>query len=233
MAAAPVHVAGERLLLDPEGALFWPREGVLALADLSLRGTGARERFHPAPGRGAGSAGEETIKRLAALLRRWRPRLVLVLGVMPERPGRLPPGLSSRLAAMASAHPFVWVYERAGGPAPLGEDRRKTAEFWESPPLIFRPRPAQRAAGEIAGHLRPVSAPAGAPAPARPCFVVDGQRVLLPAFGPEAGGMDAHQPAIQALFPHGARVFLLGAERLSSFPVVGRPIIGRRARRWD
>ncbi len=247
MVPAPVHVAGERLLLDPDGALFWPREKVLALADLSLSrekimtGSGMGERERSRPARVRGSAGGETIERLAALLRRWRPRLVLVLGAMPDGPGRLPPGLSSRLAAMAASHPFVRVCDRTDEPAPLGASLGgiggRTVEFWHSPPLVFRPRPAERDAkrdeGEVAGHLRPVCAPAGVPATARPCFVVDGMRVLLPAFGLEAGGMDARQPAIQALFPRGARVFLLGTERLSSFPIVGRPIIGRRARRED
>ncbi len=162
MTPAPVHVAGERLLLDPSGALFWPREGVLALAE-------------PPPGRA-----------LAAMLRRWRPRRVLVL---------------SEIAAESC------------------------------PPLIFRNCPghncpAEAARGEIAAHLRPVAVPPGTPdAAALPCFVADAARVLLPGFG--AGGQDIHAPVIRALFPHGARVFVLGRERFSSFPIgprrAGRP----------
>jgi len=34
MTAAPVHLAGERLMLDPDGALFWPAQKLLAVADL-------------------------------------------------------------------------------------------------------------------------------------------------------------------------------------------------------
>ena len=240
MTPAPVHVAGERLLLDPEGALFWPRERVLALADLSF-------------GRGSGPAGGETIRRLAGLLRRWRPRHVLVLETVPgtvptwpgELPAGLPPGLSSRLAAMAASNSFVWIRDRADNAPSFEGDGGRTAEFWHSPPLVFRPRPAERAQGEVAGHLRPIAVPvdvsvgvsvgvvAGAPATARPCFVADGMRVLLPAFGPATSGTDVRQPPIQALFPYGARVFLTGAERRSSFPILGKPIIGRRARRQE
>ena len=36
MTAAPVHLAGERLMLDPMGALFWPETGLLAVSDLHL-----------------------------------------------------------------------------------------------------------------------------------------------------------------------------------------------------
>jgi len=35
-AAAPIHLAGERLMLDPAGALFWPRQKLLAVSDLHL-----------------------------------------------------------------------------------------------------------------------------------------------------------------------------------------------------
>ena len=36
MTAAPVHLAGERLMLDPMGGLFWPETGLLAVSDLHL-----------------------------------------------------------------------------------------------------------------------------------------------------------------------------------------------------
>ncbi len=50
---------------------------------------------------------------------------------------------------------------------------------------------------------------------------VAGERLLLE--GSESGGQDIHAPAIRALFPHGARVFLLGRERLASCALAGRP----------
>ncbi|MFC7551700.1 hypothetical protein ACFQU7_04360 [Pseudoroseomonas wenyumeiae] len=31
-----MHLAGERLLLDPSGALFWPSRQILAVSDLHL-----------------------------------------------------------------------------------------------------------------------------------------------------------------------------------------------------
>ena len=36
MTAAPIHLAGERLMLDPAGALFWPATSLLAVSDLHL-----------------------------------------------------------------------------------------------------------------------------------------------------------------------------------------------------
>ena len=43
MTAAPIHLAGERLMLDPAGALFWPAAGLLAVSDLHL------EKGRPTP----------------------------------------------------------------------------------------------------------------------------------------------------------------------------------------
>ena len=55
--------------------------------------------------------------------------------------------------------------------------------------LAFRHIPTPRAAGEIAGHLHPRAvAPTRAGGVARPCFVSDGRRVLMPAFGAYTGG---------------------------------------------
>jgi metallophosphoesterase superfamily enzyme len=42
-------------------------------------------------------------------------------------------------------------------------------------------------------------------------------RVMMPAFGAYAGGLDVRDRAIAELFPRGGRVFLLGQDRLFSF----------------
>jgi hypothetical protein len=44
----------------------------------------------------------------------------------------------------------------------------------------------------------------------------------MPAFGAYTGGLDASDPAIAGLFPRGGRAFLLGSERLYSFPLAPR-----------
>ena len=78
MIAAPVHLSGERLMLDPR------RRDVLA-------GARPARGLRPAPGEGhvlrrprlaACRRGDThvTLERLAALLHRWRPRVVVALG---------------------------------------------------------------------------------------------------------------------------------------------------------
>jgi DNA ligase-associated metallophosphoesterase len=218
MTPAPLHFAGERLMLDPDGALFWPAQRLLAVADLHLeKGSAAAARGSLLPPWDT----RVTLDRVAALLRRWHPGIVVALGDTfhdARGSGRLDPHDLARLRLMAAAHRFVWVLGNHDPTPPDGIDGEAAAD-WRLGPLRFvhQARPGQ-AGGEICGHHHPraqVQARGGVVS--RPCFVVDGWRLMLPALGAYTGGLDVRDPAIAALFPRGGRVFLLGRERLFSF----------------
>ncbi len=223
MTAAPVHLAGERLMLDPAGALLWPAAGLLALADLHLeKGSAFAARGMLLPPWDT----RATLDRLAALLRRYAPRIVVALGdSFHDRGGaaRLPGTEAARLRAMTAAHRFVWVAGNHDPDPAEGLGGEFVAAF-AAGPLVFRHQAETGApAGEISGHYHPKAAIAArAGTVRRACFVTDARRVLLPAFGAYAGGLDVTDPAIAALFPRGGRVFLLGQERLFSFALGGR-----------
>ena len=70
MTAAPVHMAGERLMLDPRGAMFWPARRLLAVSDLHLeKGSSFARKGMLLPPWDT----QTTLDRLALLLRHWRP----------------------------------------------------------------------------------------------------------------------------------------------------------------
>jgi DNA ligase-associated metallophosphoesterase len=74
-------------------------------------------------------------------------------------------------------------------------------------------------AGEISGHFHPkASVRAQGRRVTRPCFVTDGARLILPAFGAFTGGLRVTDIAIRSLFPNGFTVHMLGREGLFSFP---------------
>ncbi|MDP7546929.1 MAG: phosphoesterase, partial [Alphaproteobacteria bacterium] len=50
------------------------------------------------------------------------------------------------------------------------------------------------------------------------CFISDDLRVVLPAFGAYAGGLDVGDPAYGAIFPGSFKVYLLGQEGVHVFP---------------
>jgi hypothetical protein len=218
VSAAPVHLAGERLMLDPAGALFWPATGLLAVSDLHLeKGSSYARRGQLLPPWDT----HATLDRLTLLLRRWQPRLVVALGDSfhdTDGAGRLPPGELARLKAITQAHRFIWV-QGNHDPAPPRGVGGEWMEAFASTTLVFRHQAAAGAtAGEICGHHHPKAAvPAHGASIIRPCFVADARRLMMPAFGAYTGGLDVRDPAIARLFPRGGRVFLLGKERLFSF----------------
>ena len=222
MISAPVHLAGERLLLDPQGALFWPARALLAVADLHLeKGSAAAARGSLLPPWDTGL----TLDRLAALLRRYMPRTVLALGDSFHDAGgseRMQPRERARLQAMTGSAAFVWVRGNHDPAPPDGVGGAAVAE-WRDGRLSFRHQASARPGElEICGHHHPkAQVPARGTVVSRPCFVFDGRRLMLPALGAYTGGLDVRDPAIAALFPRGGRVFLLGRERLFSFPLAG------------
>lgn len=224
MTAAPVHIAGERLMLDPAGVLHWPARRMLVVADLHFeKGSSFAARGRLLPPYDT----RETLARLVPLLRRYGPRRVVFLGdSFHDREGCVrmaEPDRAAFLAAFAGIE-ITWVAGNHDPAPPVGLPGL-AVEALQDGPLAFRHIPTPRAMGEIAGHLHPRAvAPTRAGGVARPCFVSDGRRVLMPAFGAYTGGLDTADPAIATLFPRGGRAFLIGSERLYSFPLAPRRV---------
>jgi uncharacterized protein len=217
VSAAPVHLAGERLILDPAGALFWPARRLLAVSDLHLeKGSSFARKGMLLPPWDS----KVTLDRLTLLLRHWRPQTVVALGDSfhdSQGAGRLVPADATRLTAMTQDTEFVWVLGNHDPKPPSGIGGR-SVEALEAGPLVFRHQGIRGATGEICGHHHPkATAPARGCLITRPCFVADAGRLMLPAFGAYAGGLDVSHPAIRQLFSRSGRAFLLGRERLFSF----------------
>ena len=217
MTAAPIHLAGERLMLDPAGALFWPATSLLVVSDLHLeKGSSYARHGQLLPPWDT----HATLDRLTNLLRRYQPRLVIALGDSfhdADGSTRLPPGELARLRAITEAHRFIWV-QGNHDPTPPNGVGGEWVEAFATTTLTFRHQATPGANAEISGHHHPKAAiPARGTSVSRPCFVADSRRVIMPAFGAYTGGLDVREPAIARLFPRGGRVFLLGKERLFSF----------------
>jgi uncharacterized protein len=82
--------------------------------------------------------------------------------------------------------------------------------------LLFRHEPEDiDARGEVAGHLHPcATVTRRGRSLRRRCFVSDGKRLLMPAFGAYAGGLDVRDRAVRGLFGERFLTYLLGAARV-------------------
>jgi DNA ligase-associated metallophosphoesterase len=219
MTAAPIHFRGERLMLDPAGAAFWPAKRILIVADLHF------EKSASLAIRGAMGSSHDTkatLERLNHLVRLYRPAKVVILGDnFPDKDAarHLAKDDRGKIEAMAREASFIWV---AGNfeTSPTGLPGISVPSYREGP-FTFRHHAAAMLGPrelEISGHFHPkASIDARAKRVSRPCFVTDANRLMLPAFGAHAGGLDVRDPSIARLFPRGLRVFLLGQDQLFSF----------------
>jgi DNA ligase-associated metallophosphoesterase len=219
MHAAPFHLQDHLFHLEPEGALYWPAQRVLIVADLHLeKGSAAARQGHLVPPWDS----RLTLDRLARLLRRLNPATVIALGDSfhdVHGAARMAQPDTARLRDLTQQADFVWIQGNHDPLAPAGIGGRHAPE-WSLGGIVFRHQASAGFAGEISGHFHPKArVPTRAGEVVRPCFVADARKIMLPAFGAYTGGLNVRAPSIAAHFPHGGRVFLLGQHRLFSFPL--------------
>lgn len=222
------EIAGEEVLLDPSGVLFWPAESLLAVADLHLEkgsSQAARGVFLPPYDTGA------TLAALAAAIARYEPRTVLCLGDSfhdRRADGRMDGLDRDRIAALQAGRAWVWISGNHDPLAPVGLGGEACDELALGP-LIFRHEPCGAAApGEVAGHLHPSARiRQRGRSLRRRCFAGDGARLVLPAFGAFTGGLNVLDEAWKGIFAaRRFNAYMLGATRV--FPVPGRVLLHDR-----
>ena len=160
--------------------------------------------------------------RLAALIGRYAPRAVIALGDSfhdPNGPARLAAGDRLQLHSLQRGRDWIWLTGNHD-PAPAAGTAGSFAATLAIGELVLRHRPTG-ADGEIAGHLHPVARVSGHGRTVhRRCFACDGARMVMPAFGAYAGGLDVRDRAFTKVF--GSRPFtahMLGDRRLYAIPV--------------
>jgi hypothetical protein len=208
-------IAGVELVADPAGALYWPEERLLAVADLHLeKASSFAERGVLLPPYDTAA----TLVRLAQLIARYAPSAVIALGDSfhdGRGSSRLGSPDRASLATLQSGRDWIWI---AGNhdPEPSEDVGGDFAASLTLGPLTFRHEPDSAGDGVIAGHLHPVARIARrGRAVSRRCFACDGRRVVMPAFGAYAGGLNVRDRAFAAVFETLAfTVHMLGERRI-------------------
>jgi DNA ligase-associated metallophosphoesterase len=211
-----IALAGVTFTADPAGALYWPDEKLLVVADLHLeKGSAFAARGVLLPPYDTAT----TLARLARLIERYAPRLVIALGDSFHDgggPGRMSDNSRVALTALQRGRDWVWI---AGNhdPEPAENIGGRFADVLAFGTLTLRHEPSPKQSdGEIAGHLHPLACVVQrGRAVRRRCFASDGRRLVMPAFGAYAGGLNVRDRAIVSLF--GALSFtahMLGTQRL-------------------
>ena len=209
-------VAGVRGVFDSSGVLWLPDDGVLVVSDLHLeKGAAFARRGRLIPPYDSAA----TLARLAAVITRYGPRAVISLGdSFHDGVGAamMPPVYRDALASLALGRDWYWI---AGNhdPAPPRDVPGTATDELAAGNLLFRHEPARGPQpGEVAGHLHPAATLVRrGRAVRRPCFVSDGERMIMPAFGAYTGTLNIRDRAYCGLFDEAElTAYMIGPDRL-------------------
>jgi DNA ligase-associated metallophosphoesterase len=212
-----VCLANISLTADSAGAIYWPEQRLLAVADLHLEKASSyalRGQLLPPFDSAA------TLARLARLIADYAPRCVVALGDNFHDgggPARLSAENRDLLKSMQRGREWIWI---AGNhdPEPAANIGGIFRETLTVGALTFRHLPTGRP-GEVCGHLHPVARVSHRGRTVRRrCFAADATRMVMPAFGAFAGGLNIRDAAFADHF--GTLAFIahmLGDDRLYAF----------------
>ena len=215
-----VQVAGAVFVGDPAGALYWPEQGLLAVADLHLeKGSSFAARGVLLPPYDTAA----TLARMARLIAHYAPRLVVALGDSfhdQGGPARIADTDRAALRTLQRGREWIWI---AGNhdPEPAAGIGGSFCEELACDCVVFRHAPSMdECGGEIAGHLHPIArVQQRGRTTSRRCFAGDGRRLVMPAFGAYTGGLNVRDRAFADVF--GTLSFtahMLGERRLYAIP---------------
>lgn len=216
----PFSFAGESFYPSAFGALFWPAQDALFVADLHLEKASWFARlgqFLPPYDSHA------TLTTLASEVERTGATRLFCLGdSFHDRFGcdRLPASARGLLSALTAKLDWTWI---VGNHDPGFADHcgGRIEDEVEIGGIILRHeavRSDQRP--EISGHFHPkLRLHLKGRHVSRRCFVTSATKIIMPAFGSLTGGLDAHHPEILGSVGDNAAALVPVSDRLLRFPL--------------
>jgi len=215
-------LCGKSLVADMSGALYWPGQNMLVIADMHLeKGSSYAAHGQMLPPYDT----RETLLRLARVIDIYNAETIVALGdSFHDRAAfeRMSEEDRQILQLIQDDRRWIWV---SGNHDPdiADEAGGERVHILDIGGLTLRHDPrAGQMTHEIAGHMHPAARLSlygyGL---RRPCFIGNRRRLIMPAFGSYAGGLNVLDPAFDVLFGcDGFAVWMLGEEGL--YPIATR-----------
>lgn len=208
----------ERLIALANGALYWPARETLIVSDLHFeKGShfAMKGVFLPPYDTRA------TLKRIASTIRELKPTTVISLGDAFHDGGseaRMDAEDAALLEAMVASVRWMWILGNHD-PAPPARFGGAVEGALLTGRLMFRHEAAAyHERGEVSGHFHPVArVRAETRLIRRRCFATDGDRLIMPAFGAYAGGLNILDEAYDGVFRGALTAWMLGGAGLYPF----------------
>lgn len=210
MNALPFTFCGAALRALPSGALHWPDARTLVVSDLHL---GKTERMAR---RGGPMLPPyevmETLDRLIADIDATAPNTIICLGDSFDdlaSAHATHTSVFTRLAPAFAGRRWIWI-EGNHDPGPVDLPGEHIAELTMSH-LTFRHIAQAASQGEISGHYHPKArVRLQGRTLTRRCFLIDNNRLILPAYGTYTGGLYSDAAVLTDLMTPQATAILIG-----------------------
>lgn len=210
---------GHEFILHPTGALLWPAQQMLIVADLHLeKGSHYAQRGYFLPPYDS----HETLRWLLDLCETVDCKKLLVLGDgFHDTKGFQRLGQKEKnLFMQLQNYGLIWI---------KGNHDRDFMPF-DSPALdayteggiLFRHEASKDEGYEISGHFHPKIdlTHKGGFISCR-CFIEDGRKMIIPAFGAYTGGLAISNPAIREHFSGISRYYAINSGKIYFLPNAG------------
>ncbi len=218
----PISLCGRALRAHMSGAIYWPGENALIVADLHLeKGSHFAARGQLLPPYDT----RDTLLKLAQVIDHYDAATVIALGDSfhdVEALQRMDARDRETLGIMQEDREWIWISGNHDGDTAAALGGVVLPELSVGN-LVFRHAPrAGAVTREVAGHMHPAARLVmHGTSIRRPCFVGNGLRLVLPAFGAYTGGLNILDAAFEPIFgSEGMDVWMLGQDGL--YPVATR-----------
>ncbi len=203
-----VSFGGHDLFLHSSGALYWPIEKFLVVSDLHLeKGSHFAPRGFFLPPYDSG----HTLSLLTKVIEETLCTRLMLLGDSfhdDKAYSRLSPKDRSAFDALRAYNP-IWI--RGNHDKDFVPDGFFAADTHVHKGISFRHEASAGNDFEISGHFHPKVEIT--PYLSRPCFVEDGQKLIMPAFGAYTGGLSINSPSFENILKRKRQVYALGKDK--------------------
>lgn len=203
-----IDFGGHEFMFHPSGVLFWPEKSIAIVSDMHLeKGSHfAQKGFFLPP-----YDTHETLERLHSVFNALSAQQIVVLGdTFHDAKGfsRLPAEERKSFDKLLHYNP-IWITGNHDGDfVPPGFKAFKSLVLGG---LVFNHEAKEGTRLEISGHYHPkIDILHKKSRISRPCFIEDGNKMILPSFGAYTGGLSIENPVIRKHFGAAPRIYALG-----------------------
>lgn len=204
------HFCDLEILALPQAALWIPHHRTLCVSDLHL---GKSDRIARRSGRMLPPyETRATLEKLAALIDALNPAIVICLGDSfddIDAAQSLNEADHLQLATLKAGRDWIWI-EGNHDPGPVDLGGQHLASYRLGPVTFRHSASAEKA--EISGHYHPKCGVGTGTA--RPAFLIDTDRIIMPAFGAYTGGLRTSSPVLRNLMAPDALAILTGRKAI-------------------